>query len=114
MARQLISAIVTTDRAGAQLPSVAVDAGLQHSFANTGKELLLVVTTTTAVTPTFQIPKTVDGQAITPLPATAISTSKVAVLGPFPPEIYNQADGRVYIDFSVATGVTIGVIKMGA
>jgi hypothetical protein len=81
-----------------------------HSLPNGGKELLHIKTGGTSCNVTIQTPGSVDGQAIGDR-VIAIGTSSERIIGPFPPDIYNQTSGEVYIDFSAVTAVTIAALR---
>jgi hypothetical protein len=65
---------------------------------NDGK-IILEVNNSGGVSYTFtvQTPGTVDGLAVTDLVLT-VAAGATRLLGPFPPAVYNQADGTVYVD----------------
>jgi hypothetical protein len=81
-----------------------------HSILNGGKELLHVKTGGTACNVTIQTPGSVDGQAVADR-VVAIGTSSERIIGPFPPDIYNQASGEIYVDFSAVTSVTVAALR---
>lgn len=81
-----------------------------HSYPNSGKEFFHVKTGGTGATVTVQTPGTVDGNAIADK-SYVLGTNTERMIGPFPPSVYNQADGSVYIDFSSVTTVTIGAFR---
>lgn len=81
-----------------------------HSVANAGEEILHVKTTSTGCTVTFLIPGKVDGQSV-PGKAIVIGTASERFFGPYPPGIYNQASGEIYVDFSAVTGVTVAAFR---
>lgn len=69
---------------------------------NDGRVFLELSATTGTVNFTFAIPGPVDGQTV---PAKSIAAGTTPVLaGPFPPAVYNQADGTVFIDCDSANG----------
>ena len=74
-----------------------------YFLPNNGKVVLLV-TSTPGCTVTVETPATVDGLAVTDLTAT-VGAAKQHVIGPFPPQVYNQADGTVKVTFSAAADV---------
>lgn len=88
----------------------AADSANGHQFSNDGNVWLEVTTTGTTANLTILTPGTVDGLAIADrviaLPATGSRK-----IGPFPPDVYNQADGNVYVDLSAQTGITLGVFR---
>jgi hypothetical protein len=88
----------------------AGDAVNGHQYLNGGSEFIHVKTGATGTTVTVNIPKTVDGQAVTNK-TYVLGTNTERMIGPFPPDTYNQADGNVYIDLSSAATVTLAVIR---
>jgi archaellum component FlaG (FlaF/FlaG flagellin family) len=101
-------------RGGAQPAMVAVDAsaapnGMMYDWTATA-EVVVRNTDTNPHTMTVQIPVLVDGQAVTAKTVTIPASTVVAVVGgPYGAE-YRQADGKVYLNFDAATGMTIGVM----
>jgi hypothetical protein len=91
-------------------PSYGAANAAGHSLPNSGKEMIHVKTTTNAIVVTIQTPVAVDGLAVAER-TISIGTSSERMIGPFPPGTYNQADGSVYIDLDVVTGVTIAAIS---
>jgi hypothetical protein len=112
MARTLIAATETT-RAGSEPAMTNVDAtaapdGMYFVWTDTAR--LLVHTTGTATNVTIDVATQVDGLAVTDRVVPVAATTVVGeFIGPFGPE-YKQQDGRVYVNFSSATGATVGVI----
>jgi len=86
-----------------------------HMFDNDGRTFLFLIGGTANCEITVQTPGTVDGLAIDdiifdiPLGAT-----EYRIMGPFPPSIYNQANGKVYIDWEDANiaGVKVAVLRL--
>lgn len=86
-----------------------------HSIPNDGRVFIHVKNGSGApINATLQTPVTVDDQA-----ALAVSDLVVAVpasgermIGPFPPALYNQSDGKVYLDFSAVTSVTVAALRL--
>ncbi|HMJ87977.1 MAG TPA: hypothetical protein VK504_32595 [Vicinamibacterales bacterium] len=83
-----------------------------HNIPNGGAEVFHIKTVGTACTVTIAIPGTVDGQAVTNK-TVVLSTNQERIVGPFPPNYYNQADGSVLITFSAVTAVTIAALRCG-
>jgi hypothetical protein len=75
-----------------------------YYFANNGKVIVVITNAAGSNTFTVVTQNTVDALAITDLTAT-ITASKTFVVGPFPPSIYNDAQGRVQCTFSAAADV---------
>jgi hypothetical protein len=109
MARTNI-ARTTAARTGVEPTMTAVDAtaspnGMQVDWTENLR--LLVKTSGTTTTATIDIPTLVDGQSVTDRAVVVPATTAVGmVIGPFPPE-YRQADGKLYVNFSSATGATV-------
>ena len=61
---------------------------------------------------TFETPGNVGGNAIADLVVTVPATTGDKMIGPFPPNIYNDSVGDVNITFSEITGLTIAVVEM--
>mgnify|MGYP005823896815 CR=1 FL=1 len=84
-----------------------------HSVANDGHVFIEVKNASgSAVTVTVQTPGMVDGLAIAELQVSVPATNGDKMIGPFPPGIYNQADGTIYVDFSAVTSVTVAALRM--
>ncbi len=86
-----------------------------HMFLNDGRTFLYIVTTGVGTEQliTIQTPGTVDGLAIDDLTFDLLDDSDY-VMGPFPPSVYNQTNGKVYIDWEDANiaGVSTAVVRM--
>lgn len=84
-----------------------------HKFLNDGKMTFLEIENgVTEFTLTVQVAKTVDGQAVTNQTYT-VGASKDYMLGPFPADIYNQSDGKVYVDYSEVSDGTVTPWRLG-
>lgn len=82
-----------------------------HKFINDGNvNIVLANSSGSSVTVTLQTPGTVDGNAIANLAITLAAGARL-VAGSFPRSVYNQSDGRVYVDYSATSGVTIMAIR---
>lgn len=96
-ARRASNGVNVTDQ------DTTVSAADTYYVPNNGRVVLLV-TSTPGCTVTIETPGTVDGLAVTDLTAT-IGAAKQHVLGPFPGQVYNRADGTVKVTFSAAADV---------
>lgn len=65
-------------------------------------------------TVTITTPGTVDGMAITDRTVTVVATTGDKFIGPFPPSVYNDANGKVSMVFSETTGLTVAVLRLKA
>lgn len=84
-----------------------------EGFDNALGDVIILITNGAGapITATFVTPGTVDGLAITDLPVTVTNGTSKAV-GPFPPSIYNQANGQVYVNWSAHADVTFSVLRV--
>jgi hypothetical protein len=57
-------------------------------------------------------PKSVDGLAITDRTVTVPATTGDLFIGPFPPDIYNNANGDIDFTVSEVTGLTLAVLQI--
>jgi len=111
MARTQIT-VQSITRSGLQPTNTALIAD-GHKFLNDGKLTFIQVENgATAFTLTIQTPKTVDGLAVAER-TISIGTNEEHLIGPFPADTYNQADGMVYLDYSDVTDGTVSVLKLG-
>jgi hypothetical protein len=114
MARTLLNA-QKTSKAGLNAAYQAAIAD-GHMFANDGRQLLHVKNSDVADrTLTFPTPATQDGLAIADQ-AVTVPAGGEQFIGPFPGRTFNQSGvdaGRVHIDYSAVTGVTVAVIEPG-
>ncbi len=94
----------------------AVDAVNGNQFANDGRMGLHVKNAGASPTnATFLTPQVIDGDLAVPDRVVTIAAGAEKKIGPFPPsgpEGYNQADGNVYVDWSVGTSVTVNVFRV--
>lgn len=86
------------------------DNGNGMSFVNDGNTLLEVKNTGGgACTVTLTTPGKVGGIDIVDPTVIVPITTGDRIIGPFQPDIFNQAGGIVFVDFSTGTGVTVAV-----
>jgi len=114
MARTTLTPQVTLRSSNGLTPTYsAADQANGQQFQNTGRELLHVKNTNGATrTLTVDTPGSVDGQAIANPTFVIPATTGDKFIGPFPPAVYNQSDGNVYLDWSADTNVTIAVLRL--
>ncbi|MEV0617570.1 hypothetical protein AB0I81_29910 [Nonomuraea sp. NPDC050404] len=94
----------------AALPTPAIADG--HAFINNSRRMIRVKNANTAArTVTVQIPGEVEGQPLPDVPYT-IPANDGDVLIPALPAIYNQSDGKVYLDYSDPAGLTVQVLEL--
>lgn len=87
--------VVPITRDGAEAPRVGITTDGGVKFPNNGKTLLFVLDDSGAHSLVFTIVPSIDGQdGLTR--TVAITASEDWCIGPFPVDIYNDADGNVY------------------
>ena len=96
--------VATPGNPGALVAAVAAN---DAEFPNDGRTMLCVLCASDATTITFITQGTVDGNAIAdPVMTVTVDAVDVSMFGPFPPGVYNNADGDIEVDVSQDTGVT--------
>ena len=84
------------------------------SWLNTGKEFVLIGTAGTNVTVRATPVATLDGLTASPH-SYAITTPNGLLIGPFPPSLYNDANGYAKVTYAATpTNVTIKVFQLVA
>jgi hypothetical protein len=112
MARTLIT-VQEVSRDGISASYVSFDQANGMEFDCTGREHVHIKNTNASGrTLTIDTPGTIDGQAVANRTVAIPGTTGDKKIGPFPPALYAQANGRVYLDIDVGTNVTIGVFRV--
>lgn len=84
-----------------------------HAFINNGRRMLRVKNAAAeARTVTVQIPGVIEGQPIPDVPY-AIPADGDVLIPPLP-AIYNQAGGKVFLDYPDPDGLTVHVLELPA
>jgi len=86
-----------------------------HMFVNDGRTFLFLIGGTANCEITILTPGTVDGLAIADLVFDIpLGATEYRIMGPFPTDIYNQSDRKVYINWEDANiaNVKVAVIRM--
>jgi hypothetical protein len=110
--------LITPDRDGVTVADAAMTAAVAggHQFVNDGHTLVYLLNTNAASrTITIATATTVDGLAVADVSIVlgAGNVTPVRVLtARFPRSVYNQADGKVLIDYSATAGVSVAAIKI--
>jgi len=79
-------------------------------FLNDGEKLLVIENDDVdSMDLTITTTKTVDGEAVADKVIT-IGAGERHLVGPFPPQVYNDGDGKVALAYTDETGVTVAVI----
>lgn len=83
-----------------------------NQFANDGRMFLRVVNGSGApINVTIQTPGTVEGLAIAER-VVSVTNGETRDIGPFAPNIYNQSDGMVYVDYAAVGSLTVAVLRL--
>lgn len=107
--------VVDSDHGGVDLTTeVSSDATNDHSFDNPDGRTLLLIRNTNAgsVTVTVLTSKTYGDPPIAlEDEAIVVPTGKTYTAGPFSTGIFNQTDGKVYVDVTVATDIKFRAVR---
>ena len=82
----------------------------RFQIPNNGNVQIMVKNGATATVLSVEVAQTVDGLAIADREVT-IAANSDAVLGPFPPSIYNDGDGDLNLSFDDVAHVSIVAIR---
>ena len=100
--------VQVVNRSGTQTVINAVTSADGFTFPNDGHTLLWVINDAGALALVFTIRPTLDGQTVTR--TVTVTASQAWVIGPFPTEVYNDANGLVLCTPDAdLTGTTEGV-----
>ena len=110
----------TTTRSGVEATFAAVDDTNGESFDNVGENVLLHVKNGSggAVVVTITTPGSVDGVALADR-TISVPAGEERIIGPFPNNLYGQADvdndidKAVFIDYDTGTTITVAAIEVG-
>lgn len=83
-----------------------------HKFLNDGKTILLFDKGSNACTVTVTTPNTVRGVAVADPTFTIAANTEDQVIGPFAPDVFNDADGYVSFTISEQTAITCTVVRL--
>ena len=101
---------VSPSRAANDFSFAAAAAG-GDTFANTGKEMVLITNGSgSGITLTIATTITVDGEDVADKEIT-IGAGETHLLGPWPANLYSDGDGLVSLAYSLETSITVAVIK---
>jgi len=97
----------SANRTGAELDKQSVTTLDGFTFPNDGHTVLVVSNDAEDLALAFTIQKKLDGQSVTR--TATVAASEEWVIGPFPVELYNDADDLVTCtpDADLATGVAV-------
>ena len=94
-------------------PSFAAAASDGDGFLNTGDTYLQIKNGSGAdITAAMQTPAKIDGIDIAEITVVIPATTGNKIIGPFETHIFNQSDGKVYVDYTAVTTVTVAAFKL--
>lgn len=89
----------------------SADAG-GDDFLNNGNIILRVENGSgVSINVTITSPASVQGLAVED-PVIAVAAGAAKFIGPFPPSLFNDSTGKVAVDYSAATSVTVEVLEI--
>lgn len=101
---------VLTDITTSSATTVTTGGGNGVQFPNTLGSFLVLISTGTTTTLTVNIGTTVLGQAVTSFSVVVPGTAGTYQVGPFHSAV--NVAGNVAIDFTSATGITVGAFQL--
>ena len=101
---------VTLDYRTAAQGSDPISTTDRFLFRNTGRQYVLVKKGAGSVDVTIETAATVDGLAIADR-TVAVSANTDELIGPFKPDVYNDSDGKVALQFSAASAISVAVLQ---
>jgi hypothetical protein len=110
--------ITTMSRSGFDMEAIATaaDAAKTDKWLNTGAEFLAIKNaggSPITLTLTFGVGGIIDG--VVPTSKTvSVTNGHTLLVGPFPPSVYNDANGYMIVSYSAVTSVTVAVVKPGS
>ncbi|MEU8195237.1 hypothetical protein AB0C10_15800 [Microbispora amethystogenes] len=109
--------VVQMTRAGFNLAAASgttANASGGNAFLNNGRRMVRLQNTDSAAkTVTVQIPGSIEGQDLPDRTYNVPATSGDVLIPPLP-GIYNQNDGKVYLDYDTVTGLKVTVLELPA
>jgi hypothetical protein len=110
MPRTRIAPNIATE-AGALLTLVAADSVNHMEFLNNGNQVLRVKNGSAgSLNVTLRSAPDKFGRSLTKVVVVAATEDKA--IGPFLPDLYNQSDNTVQVDFSASATITVGVLSL--
>lgn len=84
-----------------------------YHVRNDGRVLLhFLKTGAGACTVTLQTAKTVDGHAVADQTVVVAATTGDVMIGPFPPDVYNDGEGDLCFTVSEVTGLSVAIVRV--
>ncbi|MNC67463.1 hypothetical protein D3C75_1179630 [compost metagenome] len=100
----------TASLASVELVTQAANSADDMQFQNNGSQLLYV-DNGSGSSVNVTVPMAADKHGRTGQKVIAVPAGEQRFIGPFDAELYNQS-GYVFVDFSVSTDITVGVLSL--
>lgn len=104
-----ISDVISKEQAATSGGDTAVNDGNTYLVVKNGDASSHTITVTPTLS-TLTMPGV--GQVTVSTSATAVAAGKEAIIGPFAPSAWNNANGSISITYDAVTSVTIGAVRM--
>lgn len=112
MPQSLAPTLISVDGTGNDLTGTLVaSTNATISFQNTGREQLLVSSSTTTTTVTVNIGTTVLGEPVTSFSAVTLTQNHLYAFGPFHTQLNAPGGQTTTVTLNSTSGVTVGLIQ---
>lgn len=81
-------------------------------FANSGREFLAVLASTTSLTVTVNVGSTVLGQAVSSFNAVTLTNGHLSLFGPFHTAVNQAGTSTVQVTLSSTTSISVALLQM--
>lgn len=100
------------DGAGLNItPLLATPTGTTLQFANTGREMLVVVPAAGSETVTVDVGALVDGQAVANFSAVTMTSTDIYVFGPFHSVLDQNGTNEVQVVLSTISSISVALLQ---
>lgn len=112
MAQTLTPSQFVKDGAGLNITSLlAAPTQTVLTFANSGREILIVAPAATLETVTVNVGVTVLGQAVSNFSEVSLTNGSIYAFGPFDSPVNQPGTGLVQITLSTITAITVALVQ---
>jgi len=88
-----------------------LDTANMFTFQNDGRSVVLAKLGGSSANITVHANKQIDGLAL-PDRAVVLTSNRDRIIGPFDPDVYNNDDGEVELEFSAVANLSIAVLRL--
>lgn len=113
MAYQLLTPTqFVADGAGLNITGVlAIPTATTLLFANTGREILIVVPTAGSLTVTVDVGALVDGQTVANFSAVTMTINDIYAFGPYHSVLDQSGTNQIQVTLSTVATITVGLLQ---